>query len=503
MFYESTRGNFRRVFSAEAIKLGISPDGGLFVPLETVLLGGEEIEKLAGLNYRERAAFILKPYLTDFTEEEVVECVSLAYNTEKFDLPEIAPVRRLADGLYILELWHGPTCAFKDMALTILPHLLTRAAAKTEETATIVILTATSGDTGKAALEGFRDVPGTRIIVFYPEEGVSQVQKRQMVTQAGDNVAVVAVRGNFDDVQNGVKEIFADTGFNSRLLTTGHTLSSANSINWGRLLPQIVYYFSAYADLLAGGAIPPGSPVNLVVPTGNFGNILAAFYAREMGLPVNRLICAANANHVLTDFIRTGEYDRRRLFLKTASPSMDILISSNLERLLYHLSGRDYARVRSWMAELKEKGRYRVDELTRARIAKLFWSGFAGDAATKETIRACYRNHGYLVDTHTAVGLNVYDQYTAATGDATATIVVSTASPFKFNESVTGAILGEAAVRGKDEFSLLDILAAESKMEIPPGLKNLDQKPVLHRDVVAREEMREAVERILRLPAGA
>jgi threonine synthase len=499
MFYESTRGSFRRVFSAEAIKLGLSPDGGLFVPHETVVLSAEQIEKLAGLSYRETVAFILKPYLTDYTEEEILECAGLAYNTEKFDTPEIAPVRRLAGGLYVLELWHGPTSAFKDMALTILPHLLTRAAAKTGETATIVILVATSGDTGKAALEGFRDVPGTRIIVFYPEEGVSQVQKRQMVTQEGDNLAVVAVRGNFDDAQSGVKEIFGDMGFNSRLLSNGHILSSANSINWGRLLPQIAYYFSAYAALLAGGEIASGSPVNFVVPTGNFGNILAAFYAREMGLPVNRLICAANANNVLTDFIRTGEYNRERPFLKTVSPSMDILISSNLERLLYHLSGRDYAKVSGWMAELKEKGRYKVDELTRARIAKLFWSDCADDAATKETIQACYQRHGYLVDTHTAVGLNVYDKYTAATGDSTPTVVVSTASPFKFNESVAGAILGEDAVRGKDAFSLLDILAAESKMEIPHGLKNLEQKPVLHRDVVEREEMQEAVGRILGL----
>ncbi|MCL5289832.1 MAG: threonine synthase [Firmicutes bacterium] len=497
MFYESTRGNFRRVFSAEAIKLGISPDGGLFVPREIATFDLPALEKLAGLDYRERAFTILKPYLTDFSEEEVRECVALAYNADKYDTPEIAPLRRLAGGLFALELWHGPTSAFKDMALTILPHLMTRSAAKTGEKSTIVILVATSGDTGKAALEGFKDVPGTRIVVFYPEEGVSRVQKRQMITQEGKNVAVVAVRGNFDDAQNGVKEIFGDAEFNRELNSSGYTLSSANSINWGRLLPQIAYYFSAYADLLNEGTVSVGDKINFVVPTGNFGNILAAFYAREMGLPVRRLICAANANNVLADFIRTGAYDRRRPFIKTASPSMDILISSNLERLLYHLSGRDHVRVRNWMADLKESGRYSVDELTRARVGKLFWSDFAGDGETKETIRSIYRNYNYLVDTHTAVGLNVYKKYTVQTGDPTITIVVSTASPFKFNESVAGAILGEEAVRGKDEFSLLEVLAAESKMEIPQGLKNLDKKPVWHASLVAREEMQEAVRRNL------
>lgn len=497
MLYESTRGQFRRILSAEAIKLGLSPDGGLFVPREIVPISEEQLKKMTGLSYQDKAVMLLKEYLSDYTEEEIKECVDLSYNTEKFDSPEIAPVRKLDESLYILELWHGPTCAFKDMALQILPHLLTRAAVKTGEESTIVVLVATSGDTGKAALEGFKNVPGTKIIVFYPEQGVSEVQKRQMVTQEGNNVSVVAVRGNFDDAQTGVKTIFGDTDFNQVLFKGNYKLSSANSINWGRLAPQIVYYFSAYLDLVAKGEITPGEKVNFVVPTGNFGNILAAFYAREMGLPVKKLICAANANNVLTDFIRTGVYDRDRLFKKTVSPSMDILISSNLERLLYLLSGRDHVKVRQWMAELNKAGVYRADELTHARIDRIFWSDFADDSETLDTIRSIHRRYGYVVDTHTAVGLKVYEKYTAATGDGAKTIVVSTASPFKFNESVTRAVLGEDTVRGKDEFSLLEILSETSDMEIPPGLKDLDKKPVLHKEVTSKDQMKAAVKSIL------
>lgn len=497
MLYESTRGQFRRVLSAEAIKLGISPDGGLFVPRETVLITGEQLKKMAGLRYQDKAVLILKEYLSDYTEEEIRACVALAYNSEKFDSPEIAPVRKLDDSLYILELWHGPTCAFKDMALQILPHLLTRAAVKTGEESTIVILVATSGDTGKAALEGFKNVPGTKIIVFYPDQGVSEVQRLQMVTQEGNNVAVVAVRGNFDDAQTGVKNIFGDAEFNRELFRGNYTLSSANSINWGRLAPQIVYYFSAYLDLAAKGEITPGEKVNFVVPTGNFGNILAGYYAREMGLPVNRLICAANANNVLTDFIRTGVYDRGRQFKKTLSPSMDILISSNLERLLYQLSGRDHVKVREWMTDLNQKGVYRADELTHARIGKIFWSDFADDQETLETIRSVHRRYGYVMDTHTAVGVNVYEKYTAATGDPAKTVVASTASPFKFNESVAKAILGDDAVKGRDEFRLLSDLSAVSGLEIPPGLKGLDKKPVLYKETTSREQMKAAVKNIL------
>lgn len=497
MLYESTRGNYRRVPSAEAIKLGISPDGGLFVPCENVLFDSKMLMGMVGRDYRERAFLILKEYLDDYSDEEIRECVSLAYNAEKFGTPDIAPVHRLSDSLYILELWHGPTCAFKDMALQILPHLLTKAAAKTGEKSDIVILVATSGDTGKAALEGFKNVPGTRIIVFYPEQGVSEVQKLQMITQEGNNVAVVAVRGNFDDAQSGVKKIFADKGYNLELQQSNYRLSSANSINWGRLAPQIVYYFSAYLDLAARNAIAPGEKINFVVPTGNFGNILAAYYAMEMGLPVNRLICAANTNNVLTDFIRTGVYDRGRRFVKTISPSMDILISSNLERLLYHLTGRDHARVRRWMSDLNGTGVYQVDDQTKNKLQEILWSDYADDSETIDMIRTVYRRYGYIMDTHTAVGMKVYEKYTGAEGDRTITVVASTASPFKFNESVVKAIMGDEAVREKNELELLQVLSKTSGSDIPPGLKDLDRKPVTHNTVATRDNMAETVKKIL------
>ncbi|MDD4170254.1 MAG: threonine synthase [Desulfotomaculaceae bacterium] len=502
MLYESTRGQFRPVLSAEAIKLGLSPDGGLFVPHEIVRINEEQLKELLGLGYQKQAAAILTKYLTDYTKAEIDDCVKLAYNDIKFSSPAIAPVHKLDETLYILELWHGPTCAFKDMALQILPHLLTKAAAKTGDCSTIVILVATSGDTGKAALEGFKDVPGTRIIVFYPEEGVSAVQKLQMITQEGNNVSVVAVQGNFDDAQNGVKDIFGNLGFNQDLLHENYRLSSANSINWGRLAPQIVYYFSAYLDLVAKGNAVLGEKVNFVVPTGNFGNILSAFYAKEMGLPVNKLICAANANKVLTDFIHTGVYNRERHFYKTISPSMDILISSNLERLLYHLTGRDYVKTREWMTSLKDNGNYQIDEPTLARINKIFWSDYAGDNETMETIRSCFDEYGYVTDTHTAVGINVYKKYIAATGDKTKTVVASTASPFKFNTSVARAILGDAEVKDKDEFELLTLLSDASAMEIPAGLKGLEQKPILHQKIASIDNIQEVVQYILQQPVA-
>jgi len=356
---------------------------------------------------------------------------------------------------------------------------------------------ATSGDTGKAALAGFKDVPRTRIIVFYPEQGVSAMQQLQMITQEGNNVDVVAVRGNFDDAQNGVKDIFGNIGFNHDLQNKNYRLSSANSINWGRLVPQIAYYFSAYLDLVAKGNVTLGERINFVVPTGNFGNILAAYYALEMGLPVNRLICASNANNVLTDFIRTGVYNRNRRFWKTVSPSMDILISSNLERLLYHLNGSDHIKTREWMANLKDSGIFQVDEMTLARIDRLFWSGFADDNETIKTIRSIFQEYSYVVDTHTGVGINVYNKYINSTGDHTKTIIASTASPFKFNASVARAILGDDAVRGKDEFELLELLSVLSGMEIPPGLKDLDKKTILHRRTASKNTMREEVKKIL------
>lgn len=493
MLYESTRGNYRRVSSAEAIKLGIAPDGGLFVPCDKVVIDSRKLQDMVKLDYRERAYLILKEFLDDYSEDEIRDCLKLAYNTENFASAAIAPVHRLSDGLHILELWHGPTCAFKDMALQILPHLLTRAAAKTGEKSTIVILVATSGDTGKAALEGFKNVPGARIIVFYPEQGVSEIQKLQMLTQEGNNVAVIAVRGNFDDVQSGVKKIFADEAFNRELQKANYRLSSANSINWGRLVPQIVYYFSSYLDLYTKNIISSGEKINFVVPTGNFGNILAAYYAMEMGLPVHRLICAANTNNVLTDFIRTGVYNRNRRFAKTISPSMDILISSNLERLLYHLTGRDHSKVTRWMADLYRTGSYQIDEHSKNKIKEILWSDSADDKETLETIRSIYQRYGYIMDTHTAVGMKVYEKYTGATGDGTKTIVASTASPFKFNESIVKAILGVQATRDKNELELLHVLSETSGSDIPTGLKNLDRKPILHKTITDRDSMAKVI----------
>ena len=497
MQYESTRGGVRSLPSAEAVWEGIAPDGGLFVPSAPVTVDRGTLKTLMAASYQERAVALLTPFLTDFFPEEIRECVYAAYTPAKFGTPAIAPVHKAGKGLYFLELWHGPTCAFKDMALQFLPHLLTRAAKKLGRREEIVILVATSGDTGKAALEGFRDVPGTRIIVFYPEEGVSEIQKLQMVTQEGGNTAVVAVRGNFDDAQAGVKAIFGNKAFREELRNRGYTFSSANSINWGRLVPQIVYYFSAYLDLCREKEICCGEPINFVVPTGNFGNILAAYYARQMGLPVGRLILAANANNVLVDFIRTGEYDRKRHFYKTLSPSMDILVSSNLERLLYDVTGRDTTRVRHWMAELQARGRYEVDAATHAAVTGVFWADFATDEETLATIKETFEANGYVVDTHTAVGKAVYDRYVAATGDGTATVIAATASPFKFNASVVRALCGPAAVAGKSEFELLEMLSAISGMPVPAALRHLDRRPVRHRLAVEKDGMLDAVRRLL------
>lgn len=497
MLYESTRGRTRPVTVSEALKLGIAPDGGLFVPECLPVLSPDQLTGAAAADYQQRAARILELFLTDFSPGEISESVTRAYNAGKFDNPDVAPVRTVAPNLHFLELWHGPTYAFKDMALQILPYLLMKAVASTGETAEIVILVATSGDTGKAALEGFRDVTGTRIIVFFPAAGVSEIQRLQMVTQEGGNVHVVAVRGNFDDTQSGVKALFTDPSVNDALHRHGRRFSSANSINWGRLVPQIVYYFSAYLDLQDREAISPGQAVNFVVPTGNFGNILASFYARCMGLPVNRLICAANRNNVLTDFIRTGTYDRNRTFYRTISPSMDILISSNLERLLYELTGRNAPQVDRWMAELRETGRYQVDPRTREQVAHHFWSDFADEDETEAEIASTWQEHHYLIDTHTAVGKAVLNKYRAATGDHTPAIVVSTASPFKFNQAVARSLLGRDAVAGRNEFELLEALAAFTGLEIPSGLRDLDKKPVLHTRVVGKEEMKQVVLDIL------
>lgn len=498
MFYESTRGSIRSITSVEAIKKGIAPDGGLFVPEQSVKFPLAEIEKLVPLNYRERAIEILKLYLDDYSPVDLADCVNNAYNSEKFSSPDIAPLVKLTETAHVLELWHGPTCAFKDMALQILPHFLVKALRKTGETSEIVVLVATSGDTGKAALEGFKDVPGTRVIVFFPEKGVSAVQKMQMVTQEGKNVYAIAIDGaNFDDAQNGVKAIFTDAEYHKVIEKHGYKFSSANSINWGRLAPQIVYYFSAYADLLKTGAIKPGEKINIVVPTGNFGNILAAYYALTMGLPVNKLICASNDNNVLTDFIQTGTYDRRRDFKKTISPSMDILISSNLERLLFELVDHNPQPINEWMVQLKQNGVYTVDNTTKQKIAGLFWADFCTEKETFKTIEKIYKQHAYVADTHTAVALNVYDKYLQTSGDKTQAVIASTASPFKFNESVAKAIFAEEKTVGKDEFELLEFLSQECNLPIPKGLNNLQKKAILHKTVCKDSEMKSQVSKIL------
>lgn len=497
MRYISTRGENSGFSGAEAIEAGLAPDGGLFVPEAVPRLELAAIAELAGLDYQERAGWILGLFLDDYSSAELAAAVSAAYNDATFDDEAVAPVRRLANGVNVLELWHGPTSAFKDMALQLLPQLLSRALAKTGGAGEVAVLVATSGDTGKAALEGFKDVDRIRVVVFFPEQGVSEIQRLQMVTQEGGNVSVVAVRGNFDDAQAGVKAIFGDKAFAAGLAGRGLKLSSANSINWGRLLPQIVYYFSAYADLLKAGGIRCGEAVNFAVPTGNFGNILAGYYAKLMGLPVGRLVCAANANNVLADFFRTGVYDRRRAFHKTLSPSMDILVSSNLERLLYHVTGGDAAVVRDWMDRLSAEGVYDIGGAPLRLIQETFWSGWADDRDTAATISQIYNETKYLLDPHTAVAWRVYEDYRRVSGDGAPVVIVSTASPFKFNRGVLAAIAGPQALQGKGEFEILRDLSRTAGWPVPPGLARLDGKPVVHKTVCGKHEMYDIVNCIL------
>ncbi len=484
MNYNSTCDSHRTASAAEAIATGISREGGLFVPERFPQLTQERLLQLSKLSYIERAKDILGEYLTDFTEEELYRCVSGAY-AGKFDDESVTNLARLSDNAYLLELWHGPTCAFKDMALQLLPHLLTTSAKKVVDGKEIVILVATSGDTGKAALEGFKDVPGTRMLVFYPEQGVSPMQKLQMTTQEGGNVAVCGIRGNFDDAQTAVKRIFTDQALAERLERSGRMFSSANSINWGRLAPQIVYYISAYCDLLADEEIALGDPINICVPTGNFGNILAAYYAKRMGLPVARLICASNENNVLTEFIETGVYNRNRPFRTTISPSMDILISSNLERLLYALADNDDAQVRALMDSLNAEGSYTLPAPMLERLRDEFAAGCCDDDATRAAIRATFDTYSYLCDPHTAVAVKVYQDYVARTGDSTKTVIASTANPFKFSHSVLEA-LGEP-VEGLAEFELVERLAGRTGCEIPAGLASLKGKAPRFSDVCDRE----------------
>ncbi|MBR7039639.1 MAG: threonine synthase [Oscillospiraceae bacterium] len=491
MIYKSTRDSSLAVTSAQAIAQGISADGGLFIPSEIPQISMNELKALAKMRYAERANVVFGKFLTDFTPEEIAYCTSNAYNTKAFDTEAIAELTEAFGDAQILELWHGPTCAFKDMALQILPYLLTTSLKKNGEDKQVVILVATSGDTGKAALEGFKDVPGTSIMVFYPEQGVSSMQKRQMATQEGGNVTVCALEGNFDDCQNGVKKIFTDAAVKEKLAAAGKMFSSANSINWGRLAPQIVYYVSAYAEMAGRGDIAFGDTINVVVPTGNFGNILAAYYAKNMGVPIGKLICASNINKVLTDFIETGVYDRKRDFFATISPSMDILISSNLERLLYILTGGDDAQIREWFGKLSAEGRYEVSADVKAKLQQDFVGGFCDDADTKKTIHDFKEKYGYTCDTHTAVAVKVYLDYLTKTGDTTRTLIASTASPFKFSASVLEAI--EGAPKATDEYDQVAELADISGLPVPQSLAALKDKPVRFKKVIAKEDMEQFV----------
>lgn len=480
MSFFSTRGG-SCVTASQAILRGLAPDGGLYVPAMFPTVPLEKIAALGQMTYPQRAAEILKLFLEDFSSAEVEQAVAAAYSLDRFDDPAIAPLKPLDESTWTLELFHGPTLAFKDMALQLLPHLTTLSARKNGENREVSILVATSGDTGKAALEGFRDVPGTSCTVFYPLDGVSDVQRLQMVTTAGDNTHVIAVKGNFDDAQTGVKDLFSSPDFAEKMDGRNKVLSSANSINFGRLVPQVVYYFSAYADLVERRAIACGDPVNFCVPTGNFGNILAAYYAREMGLPVGKLICASNRNNVLTDFFSSGIYSTHRLFFKTKSPSMDILVSSNLERLLFEAADRDGDLIKTWMKLLRECGSYSVGDQRREWLESVFWGGCADDIATLEEIGRRFHQDHYLMDTHTAVASSVLRQYRLEKNDATPTVIVSTASPYKFSRDVLSGIAGPEKAEGLDAFACSEELECLSGVPMPAQVRNLRTLPIRHK----------------------
>ncbi|POP31603.1 threonine synthase [Lactonifactor longoviformis] len=491
ILYKSTRGNNETVPASAAILKGLSEDGGLFVPTQIPALD-TDIETLSGMSYQEVAYTVMSKFLTDFTEDELKDCIARAYD-KKFDTEVIAPLAK-SDGAYYLELFHGSTIAFKDMALSILPYLLTTSAKKNHAENEIVILTATSGDTGKAAMAGFADVPGTKIIVFYPKDGVSPIQEKQMVTQKGKNTYVVSIRGNFDDAQTGVKNIFNDKNMTEELDGAGFQFSSANSINIGRLVPQIVYYVYAYATLYGNGEIEKDEKINVVVPTGNFGNILAAFYAKNMGLPIDKLICASNDNKVLFDFFRTGTYDKNREFILTTSPSMDILISSNLERLIFRLAGNDAKKNQEFMDSLKEEGKYTITGEMLEEL-KDFYGNYASEKETAETIKRIYEDTGYVIDTHTAVAAAVYEKYKEETKDGKKTVIASTASPYKFTRSVMEAIDEKYASMG--DFELVDELSKISNTPVPNAIEEIRTAPVLHNTTVEVEEMPKIVKKIL------
>ncbi len=492
LLYSSTRNGEEKVTASKAILKGLADDGGLFVP-ESIPKLDVTIEELAKMSYQETAYAVMKLFFTDFTEEELKNCINKAYDS-KFDTEEIAPLVE-ADGAYYLELFHGATIAFKDMALSILPHLLTTAAKKNQVNNEIVILTATSGDTGKAALAGFADVEGTKIVVFYPKDGVSPIQKQQMVTQKGDNTYVVGINGNFDQAQTGVKKMFSDKELAKELDAAGYQFSSANSINIGRFIPQITYYVYAYAKLYANGKIAKDEKINIVVPTGNFGNILSAFYAKNMGLPVAKLICASNENKVLYDFFETGKYDKNREFILTSSPSMDILISSNLERLIYWAAGNDAKKNVEFMTALTKDGVYEITPQMQEKL-KDFYGNYASEEETAEAIRTLYEKTGYILDTHTAVAASVYGKYKAETKDEqTATVIASTASPFKFSRSVMDAI--DPKYDAMEEFELIDELSKIGNVKIPNAIEEIRNAPVRHKATCEVDEMPKVVKEFL------
>ena len=491
LFYKSTRNSSIRVSASQAILKGLSDEGGLFIP-ERIPTLDIPMEEIAKMTYAETAYEVMSRFYTDFTEEELKNCIARAYDS-KFDTEVIAPLVE-ADGAYYLELFHGPTIAFKDMALSILPHLMITSARKNNVKNDIVILTATSGDTGKAALAGFAKVEGTKIIVFYPKNGVSAIQERQMVTQEGDNTFVVGIHGNFDDAQTGVKKIFADKEFAKELDDKGYQFSSANSINIGRLIPQVVYYVYAYGVMLKEERITAGEKINVVVPTGNFGNILAAYLAKHMGVPIDKLVCASNHNKVLYDFFKTGEYNRNREFYLTTSPSMDILISSNLERLIYLIAGCDDAKNTELMQKLNSEGSYIITDDMKANLDD-FIGGFATEEETAARIKALYEKTGYVLDTHTAVASHVYEQYVKETGDTTKTVIASTASPFKFGQSVMEAIDGNA--HEEDMFELVETLSKTANVAIPNAVEELKTAPVLHDNICEKDGMKDIIKQFL------
>ena len=492
LVYHSTRNSEETATASEAILKGLTSDGGLFVP-DSIPKLNVSLEDLTQMSYQEIAYAVMKEFLTDFTEEELKTCINNAYDS-KFDTEEIAVTKKV-DGAYYLELFHGATIAFKDMALSILPHLLVTSARKNNVKNEIVILTATSGDTGKAALAGFADVPGTKIIVFYPKSGVSPIQEKQMVTQKGDNTYVIGIKGNFDDAQTGVKKMFSNKELAKVMNDNGFQFSSANSINIGRLVPQVVYYVKAYADLLKQGALKAGEPMNVVVPTGNFGNILASYYAKKMGIPIGKFVCASNKNKVLFDFFETGKYDRNREFYVTTSPSMDILISSNLERMIYRIAGNDAKQCAKFMAALTKDGEYVITDAMKAELSE-FFGAFGSEEETAVKIKEVYDKEGYVMDTHTAVAAVAYDKYKAATGDdKTPTVIASTASPYKFTRSVMDAI--DPAYDAEDDFELVDELNKVSKTAIPKAIEEIRTAPVLHDTVCETAAMEDEVKKIL------